>query len=146
MSTKQAFWSKTYLTLLACPGNFLIWRPTLKTLVASPISCTTFVRNDMDFIVHEVSAVDIFACISDQVLELIALCSFKDNYKASSAPRAFNLDGLTLFPLEVWLSSWNVEIVTFACKYIIDKFVVEIIKFLLTFFYIFRPDSHGSFA
>jgi hypothetical protein len=73
------------------------------TVFASPVSCTTFVHNDADFSI--VLKVSIFARISDQVLELIATCSFKDDYKASLAPRAFNLVGLTLFPLEIWLTS-----------------------------------------
>ena len=51
------------------------------TLSASLVSCTTFVYNDANFSISvcKVSALYIFACISDQVLELIATCSFKDD-------------------------------------------------------------------
>ena len=51
------------------------------TLSASLVSCTTFVHNDADFSISvcKVGALYIFAHISDQVLELIMTCSFKDN-------------------------------------------------------------------
>ena len=146
---KQVFSSKTYFTL-AFQGNcvFPIWQPMLMILPVSQVSSSTFVCNDADFAigVYKISALYIFTCISDQVLEWITTCSFKNNYKASSVPCTFNLAGLTLFPLGIWLSSWNVM----DCKYIIligvSNLVIEIIRLLLTIFYIFSPDSHGLFA
>ena len=69
----------------------------------SLVFCTTFVHNDADFSisVHKVSALYILTHI------------FKDDYIASSAPCTFNLNSLTLFLIEIWLSHWNVMIVTF---------------------------------
>ena len=78
------------------------------SLRASQVSCITFVHNVADFSTIGVckrSALYIFTRIFDQVLEWIATRSSKDDYKACSAPCTFNLVGLTLFPLGIWVSS-----------------------------------------
>lgn len=76
------------------------------TLCASRVRIT-FVLDDADFStsIHKGSTLYTFTLISDQVLGSIASRSSKDDYKASSAPCKFNLVGLTLFPLKIWLSS-----------------------------------------
>ena len=61
-------------------------------LCLSQVSHITFVHADYFIGLRKGSALCIFTCmrISDQVLELIAIRSLKDDYKAPSAACTFN--------------------------------------------------------